>query len=139
MTPGTSIPHLVFGPVTRAMLALYAGASGDHNPIHIDSDYAVAAGQKDVFAQGMLSYGVLARTVTEWAGQANLLSLDVRFVSITHVHDVVTCTGTIVERFDRDGEGCVRVALRAAVQDGRTTLEGEAIVRDRNLEQGGSQ
>ncbi len=139
MATDTSIPQLHFGPVTRAMLALYAGASGDHNPIHIDSDYAAAAGQKDVFAQGMLSYGVLARAVTEWASQDDLLSLDIRFVSITQVHDLITCTGVIVERFDRGGEDCMRVALRAAVQDGRTTLEGEAIVRSRDLEQGGSQ
>ena len=137
METDTSIPQLVFGPVTRAMLALYAGASGDHNPIHIDSDYAAAAGQKDVFAQGMLSYGVLARAVSEWMGQEAILSLDVRFASITHVHDVITCTGTVVERFDRDGEGCLRVALRATVQDGRTTLEGEAIVRERNFGQEG--
>lgn len=139
MTTGSSIPQLVFGPVTRAMLALYAGASGDHNPIHIDSDYAAAAGQQDVFAQGMLSYGVLARAVTNWVGQEALLSLDVKFVSITHVHDVITCTGAIVERFDRDGQDCIRVALGAATQDGRITLQGEAIVRDRKLEQGASQ
>ncbi len=133
------IPDLVFGPISRTMLALYAGASGDHNPIHIDSDYAVGAGQQDVFAQGMLSYGVLARAVTEWAGQTNLLSLDIRFISVTHVHDLVTCTGTIVEHLDRDGQDCIRVALRAAVQDGRPTLEGEAIVRAGNFEHGGLQ
>lgn len=126
-----SIPELTFGPITRAMLALYAGASGDHNPIHIDSDYAAASGQPDVFAHGMLSFGVLAQTVTEWAGQDSLLSLNVRFMSVTHVHDVVTCSGTIVERFEEDGHKRLRVALRAIVHDGRTTLEGEAVVRNK--------
>ena len=39
----------------RATLALFAGASGDHNPIHIDLDVARSAGLDDVFAHGMLS------------------------------------------------------------------------------------
>jgi acyl dehydratase len=49
---GDRIIDKTFPKITRAMLALYAGASGDHNPIHIDSDFAKAAGFPDVFAQG---------------------------------------------------------------------------------------
>jgi acyl dehydratase len=126
MQDSDTISALTFGPISRATLALYAGASGDHNPIHIDSDFAVAAGMPDVFAHGMLSYGVLARAVTEWAGQDALRKLSVRFVSITNVHDCITCSGTIVEGFQEEGEDRVRIALRVTAQDGRTTLEGEA-------------
>jgi acyl dehydratase len=127
----TNPSPVVFGPVTRAMLALYAGASGDHNPIHIDSDYAKASGQPDVFAQGMLSFGVLARVATEWAGQARLRRFGVRFASITNLHDIVTGTGKIIERFDDDGHPCIRLAVEARAQDGRLTLAGEAIIEDR--------
>jgi len=61
---GDRLPEIDFGRISRATLALYAGASGDHNAIHIDSDFARKAGVDDVFAQGMLSMGVLARVVT---------------------------------------------------------------------------
>ena len=44
ITVGTEIPALKFAPINRTTLALYAGASGDHNPIHIDSDFAKKAG-----------------------------------------------------------------------------------------------
>jgi acyl dehydratase len=125
---GDKLPEVRFGPVTRTMLALYAGASGDHNPIHIDSDFAKSSGVPDVFAHGMLSFGVLAQVATRWAGIERLRSMDARFVSITHVHDVVVCSGEIVERFERDGESQVRVMLKATTTDGRTTLTGEAIV-----------
>ena len=37
-------PTSEHAPITRTMLALYAGASGDHNPIHIDIDFAKKAG-----------------------------------------------------------------------------------------------
>jgi acyl dehydratase len=45
----------VKAPLTRAMLALFAGASGDHNPVHIDIDAARAAGLPDVIGHGMLT------------------------------------------------------------------------------------
>jgi acyl dehydratase len=125
---GDQLPSLVFGPITRAKLALYAGASGDHNPIHIDIDMAKASGLPDVFAHGMLSFGVLARVPKSWGGQENLRSFGARFVSMTQVHDVITCAGEITEISSVDGEKQARVALTATAQDGRKTLTGEAIV-----------
>ena len=124
------ISQITFGPISRTTLALYAGASGDHNPIHIDSDFARAAGQPDVFAHGMLGFGVLARVVTEWAGQARLVSFEARFTSITHVRDTVTCSGEIVEQFEQNEKPLLRIALQANTQDGRSTMVGEAIVAD---------
>ena len=52
-------------PITRAKLALYAGASGDHNPMHIDSDFAKKAGFPDVFSHGMLVMGLLGQAFTD--------------------------------------------------------------------------
>ena len=45
---GDALPPLALPPLTRTTLALFAGASGDHNPIHIDIDFARAAGMPDV-------------------------------------------------------------------------------------------
>ncbi|MBU2704299.1 acyl dehydratase, partial [Sporomusaceae bacterium BoRhaA] len=56
---GDVIVHKEFPPITRHRLALYCGASGDHNPIHVDIDFAKAAGFPDVFAHGMLVMGYL--------------------------------------------------------------------------------
>jgi len=126
--PGDTLPDLCFGPITRTTLALYAGASGDHNPIHIDLDFAKAAGLPDVFAHGMLSFGVLAQVATRWCGAERLRGFGARFVSITQVHDRITCAGRVTERFERDGETLLRVALVATAQDGRQTLTGHALV-----------
>lgn len=127
-TVGDQLPAITFGPISRATLALYAGASGDHNPIHIDSDMARASGMPDVFAQGMLSFGVLARVPTEWAGPERLRSFGARFVSMTQVHDLITCSGEVTETFEADGERRARIAVTATAQDGRRTLIGEAVV-----------
>ena len=125
---GDTLPETRFGPINRTMLALYAGASGDHNPIHIDSDYARSAGLPDVFAQGMLSFGGLAQIVTRWAGIGRLRSFGTRFVSMTQVHDFIACTGTVTEKFEEAGETRLRIEVVAQAQDGRQTLAGEAVV-----------
>ena len=125
---GDDLPAVTFGPISRTTLALYAGASGDHNSAHIDSDFAKKAGLPDVFAHGMLSFGVLTRVVTQWRGIAQLRSFGSRFVSLTQVHDQITCSGKVVELFDQDGEKRARVAVTATAQDGRQTLAGEAVV-----------
>ena len=67
---GDEIPALKIPPVSRHTLALYCGASGDHNPIHVDLDYAKSAGLDDVIAHGMLSAGYLARMLTDWVPQS---------------------------------------------------------------------
>ena len=41
---GDTLPNITKGPITRTQLALFAGASGDHNPIHLDDDEAKAGG-----------------------------------------------------------------------------------------------
>jgi acyl dehydratase len=115
-------------PISRLTLALFAGASGDHNPIHVDLDFARAAGLDDVFAHGMLSMAYLGRMLTDWIPQTALREFKVRFTAITHVHDRVVCTGRIVERFERGGERLARVELQAASQGGEVRLSGEAVV-----------
>ncbi len=125
---GESLPEIDFGPITRSTLALYAGASGDHNPIHIDSDFAKATGLPDVFAQGMLSFGALARVVTAWAGVRRLRSFGCRFTAVTQVHDRLTLRATVEERLELEGEPCARLSLVAVTHDGRETLKGEALV-----------
>lgn len=125
---GDTLPEFEFGPISRSKLALYAGASGDHNPAHIDLDFAKKAGLPDVFAHGMLSFGVLTQVVTRWAGPERLREFGARFVSITQVHDKITCRGKVVELFEGGGEPRARVALVSVAQDGRETLIGDAVV-----------
>ena len=82
---GDTLPDLQLPPVDRTTLALFAGASGDHNPMHIDIDVARRAGMPDVFAQGMLGMAWLGRVVTAWAPQSQLRTFNARFQGITHL------------------------------------------------------
>jgi acyl dehydratase len=125
---GDEIPLLVCPKVDRTSLALFAGASGDHNPIHLDPDVARRAGMPDVFAQGMLVMAWLGRMLTTWVAQSQLRRYRVRFQGITHLGNVLHCHGNVIEKLQQDGENQVRLELRVVNQYGQTKIVGEALV-----------
>lgn len=127
--PGQPLPELTLPPVSRATLALYAGASGDHNPNHIDSDAARAAGMEDVFAHGMLAMAYLGRMLGNWIAPSQVLAFDARFTSITRVGDRLTCSGVVTEKSSADGPCLLTVRLQATDQCGDVKITGSAIVR----------
>ena len=123
---GDDMPPLVLPPLTRHTLALYCGASGDHNPLHTDIDYARQAGLPDVIAHGMLSMAWLGRAMTQWVPQEHMRAFGVRFVAPTQIGDVITCSGKVTEIVRLDDGRRIRLALQARRQGGDLTLIGEA-------------
>ena len=121
---GDTLPALALDRVSRTTLALFAGGSGDHNPIHLDVDVARAAGMDDVFAQGMLGMAYLGRLVTDAFPQSRLVSFSTRFTAITPVNAVPTCHGEVVAV---DG-GRLTLDLRVVLDDGTVTLAGQAVI-----------
>ncbi|NLH80825.1 MAG: dehydratase [Phyllobacteriaceae bacterium] len=115
-------------PISRTQLALFAGASGDHNPIHIDVDFARAAGHADVFAHGMLVMADLGRLRTDAFPIGALRRFSTRFTAITHVHDRLTCRGRVAEILEADGERLARLDLSVTDQSGEQKLAGAATV-----------
>ncbi|AMA55383.1 MaoC family dehydratase [Bradyrhizobium sp. CCGE-LA001] len=126
--PGDRIVHKVFPPITRHTLALYCGASGDHNPIHVDIDFAKAAGFTDVFAHGMLVMACLGQALTDVVPPSRLRSFATRFVAITQLGAKLTCQGTVTEVFAENGERRARLALTTTDDRGEVKLEGSAVV-----------
>ena len=125
---GAEIPSFTTKPISRHALALYCGASGDHNPIHVDIDFAKAAGMPDVFAHGMLSMAYLGRLLTDWVPQSAIRSFSTRFTSITQLGAEITCSGRVVEKFEAGGEKRLKLEIQAADQNGDVKLAGEAVV-----------
>jgi len=125
---GTELPPLEINPISRTTLALFAGASGDHNPMHIDIDVAKSAGLDDVFAHGMLSMAYLGRLLTNWVDPQSIRSYRVRFAAITPIHGKPTATGTITAIDDVDGERRATIDLTVTLDDGTVALTGDAVV-----------
>ena len=115
-------------PFTRAALALFAGASGDHNLLHIDSDYAKSAGFNDVFVHGMFTFSFMQRCLASIVQQEYLDNIKVRFVSIMQLAEQPVCTGKI-RQVGQTAKG-VQFLLELSVcnQQGEPKLTGEAWV-----------
>ena len=125
---GAELPPLALPPLTRHTLALYCGASGDHNPIHVDIDFAKAAGLPDVIAHGMLSMAWLGRLLTNWVPQTDIREFSVRFAAMTQVGEAITATGRVTEKLERDGQTLVRLDIQTTHADGQVKLAGVALI-----------
>ena len=122
MTVGLELPPVRIEPISRRTLAMFAGASGDHMPVHIDLDAAKARGRDDVFAHGMLSMAYLSRILTQWVPQEHVRSYKTRFVAITPLHAQPTATGRVVSIEN----GCATVEVTLTLADGTVVVRGEA-------------
>ena len=82
----------------------------------------------DVFAQGMLGMAWLGRLLTNWVPQSRLRRFDVRFLGITHLGHVISCSGEVLKKRLVDGEQQVVIELRTVNQYGETRIAGEAVL-----------
>ena len=128
LSVGERIVHKQFPLITRHRLALYCGASGDHNPIHVDLDFAKKAGFPDVFSHGMLVMAYLGQALTDAVAPSRIRSFSTRFVAITQLGATLTCEGTVAELFEDGGEKRARIALTTRDEAGETKLAGEAVI-----------
>ena len=128
LSVGDTLEPMTHISISRTTLALFAGASGDHNPIHIDIDFAKSVGMDDVFAHGMLGMAYLGRFLTSIADQSNIRSYSVRFSSITQVGAKLKCTGKVKEITDTSAERLMKIELSATDQNNDVKLMGDAVI-----------
>ena len=82
--------------LSRTQIVMYAGASGDYNPLHSDEIFTTkVAGYPSVFAHEMLTMGMTGRLVTDLVGAENVTSFGGRFTSQVFPGD--TLTGKLIE------------------------------------------
>lgn len=116
--------------VERINLVMYAGASGDFNPIHWNEAFAKAVGLPDVIATGMHTMARIGQFVTDWCGDPGALEkFRNRFTSPLVVPNdggtTVKVSGVVAEKLEGN---LVRLELSADV--GETNVsKAEAIVR----------
>jgi acyl dehydratase len=127
---GTALPAQTF-PIERGDLVRYAGASGDFNPIHWNERLATSVGLPNVIAHGMYTMAVVARVVTDWAGDPGaVVEYGVRFTRPIVVPDVdgavLEVAGVVSAKRD---DGLIDVDLRATVGGQTVLAKARAVVR----------
>ena len=129
MAIGDELPVLSKPPITRTTLAYFCGASNDHNPIHVDSDFARESGKEDVFVHGMLGMAYMGQLLTNWVPQSVIVSFGVKFGAIVYVGDQITCRGTISDKIETPTGFDLTIKLTAVDQHDEVKLSGTAVIR----------
>ena len=110
----------------RTQIVMYAGASGDYNPVHTDEVFTTqVAGYPSVFAHGMLTMGMTGKMVTNYVGDGRLTEYGVRFTSQVFPGDTLDATATVVGV----SNGIVDLDISTVNQDGVEVLKGSAKAR----------
>ncbi len=121
---GDTIPKLVKSPVSHLQLVKYAGASGDFNPLHTDPKIGELIGVGGIIAHGMLIMGFVGQLLSDYVGPTTLRKFDARFKGMTRLGDVITCTGTITEKYETDVEARIAGKVQATDQNGEVKVAG---------------
>ena len=125
---GDPLPTLTVGPINQDDLVLYANASGDQNPIHIDQNFAKKSGLPNVIAHGMLIMSYLGRLLTNAVPQSQIKNFSVQFSNMTHLNQKVICTGKVLEKNSIDNKEVVTVSLKVEDLQGEKKIIGQAII-----------
>lgn len=130
VTLGSDLPERS-NAVDRGQLVMYAGASGDFNPIHWNEEFAKQVGLPGVISHGMFSMALVARVVTDWIGDPSAVKrLSVQFREVVLPGETLTAKGRVAE-LDEDARTARLELWAEVVRDGQTLQpikNGEALV-----------
>ena len=113
--------------LTRTDLVMYAGASGDFNPMHHDEVKAKEAGLPSVFGHGMFSMGLLGRAITDYVGVGNLRTYKIRFTKQTWPGEVLTTHVKVAKVYAEGSESRVDLECSVTNESGEPKLTGVAV------------
>ena len=127
---GDAYTEKVAEDLSRTQIVMYAGASGDYNPLHSDDLYTTkVAGYPSVFAHGMLSMGMTGRLLTNYVGDGRLTKFGVRFTSQVWPGDTLDATATVDAVRKEGGVNYVDLTVTTVNQNGVEVIKGNATAR----------
>ena len=114
--------------ITDELIKKFAEVSGDHNPIHLDEDFAKNTRFGRRIAHGMLSGAFISAVLGNEFKERKIvyLSQTMKFVAPVFIGDTVTASGTVTRI--REDKGIVTLETLCTNQNGETLVTGEAAV-----------
>lgn len=114
--------------VTDELIRKFADVSGDHNPIHLDEEFAKTTRFGKRIAHGMLSGAFISAVLGNEFKERKIvyLSQTMKFTAPVFLDDTVTATATVTNI--REERGIVTLETVCTNQNGETLVKGEAAV-----------
>ena len=113
--------------ITEADIVLFAGVSGDFNPVHTCEEYAKKTFFGSRIAHGVIALGLISAAMTKLPGLVIFLSDSNRFLAPVRIGDTITATGEVIEV--RKEKGILTLKTSCTNQKGEVVVEGEWAVR----------
>jgi 3-hydroxybutyryl-CoA dehydratase len=107
-------------------ISMFARATGDFNPVHLDEEIAAKSRFKGRIAHGMLSAGVISAAIAGHFPGSIYMSQSLRFTAPVRIGDKVTARIEIIEVMAPKRR--VRLATVCTNQNGEKVVDGEALV-----------
>ena len=114
--------------VSEADITMFAGVTGDLNPVHIDEEYAKRTMFKGRIAHGMLGAGFISAVLgTRLPGPGTIyLTQELRFKAPVRIGDTITATCKVIAKDDAKRKLTMETVV--ANQEGKAIIEGSALV-----------
>ena len=114
--------------ITETDVYLFAGISGDFNPVHVNAEFAKEGKFKKQVAHGMLTASLISTVLgTKLPGPGAIYAKqELKFLAPVFFGDTITATCTVKEIIEEKN----RVVMDCAVvnQDGTKVLAGDAVL-----------
>jgi 3-hydroxybutyryl-CoA dehydratase len=117
--------------ITEKEVLMFAEVSGDHNPVHVDKEYAEKSMFKKQIAHGILS-GSLISTVlgTKLPGENTIyMGQQFKFMAPVFFGDTLTAKAEVTEK--KDDKHIIKLRTFVVNQDNKVVVDGEATVMKR--------
>jgi len=115
--------------ITETHIVLYAGLTGDMNPVHVDAEQAEQSMFKERIAHGMLVAGLISAVLGNQLPGPNTIYLgqDLKFTAPVKIGDTVTVVVTVTDK--RDDRRIIKLRTIVSNQNGETVIDGNAVMK----------
>ena len=138
MQQGDALPTIE-KKITQPQIERYADAAGDHNPIHLDADFATGAEFGGATLDGTIAHGMMilasiSEMLTVAFGEDWLSGgkLKVRFRGPVYPGETITAFGNVKKVAELDGASELTCAVGVRKDNGDISISGDAVVCIRN-------
>lgn len=115
--------------VTETDIVLFAGLSGDYNPIHVDKEYAKQTFFRERISHGILTASFLSRLLgMHLPGPGSVyVAQTLNFTKPVYIGDTITTRGEVI-KLDKDRR-LITVQTTCMNQNGEIVLDGEGVMK----------
>jgi 3-hydroxybutyryl-CoA dehydratase len=115
--------------ISEADIAVFADLSGDHNPVHLDAEYAARSPFGQRVAHGSLVASFISAVLgNDLPGPGSIyLGQTLKFLAPVHIGDTITASVEVITV--REDKRLVTLRTDCTNQEGKAVITGEAVVK----------